>query len=151
MNKTLGMLGIAKKAGFLEIGEEPSGIAARSNKARALITASDAAGNTVRRVTNFAEKARIPHIKLPYTKDELGDALGINSCAAIAVTDAGMAVSIAEKLESEAQGQYTGELEELKMKSKKIMQRKREAQTHEKNLRKGKRASSEHKGRKING
>jgi ribosomal protein L7Ae-like RNA K-turn-binding protein len=150
MSNALGILGIAKKAGLLEIGEEQSGIAARGKKARALLTASDAADNTQRRITNFAERAQIPHLVLPYTKEELGDALGLNPCAAVAVTDAGMAANIAEKLEAERPGLYTEARDTLKVKSKKILQRKKEALAHEKNLRKGKHASSEQKGRITN-
>lgn len=150
MSNTLGMLGIARKAGLLEIGEEQSGIVARTKKARALLTASDAADNTVRRIDNFAERGNIPHLKLPYTKFELGSALGLNSCAAITILDAGLAASIAEKLEVERPGQYSEALVALKTKSEKIMQRKKEALAHEKKLRQGKRASSEQKGRKTN-
>jgi len=150
MSNTLGILGIAKKAGLLELGEDQSGIAARGNKARVLLTASDAAENTQRRINNFAEKAQIPHLVLPHTKEELGGALGINYCAAVAITDAGIAANIAEKLEAESPGQYTEALDALKAKSKKIMQRKKEALAHERNVRKGKHASSEQKGRKTN-
>ncbi len=151
MDKALGILGLAKRAGFLETGEEASGIAVRAGKARALMTASDAAENTLRRINNFAEKSRIPHIRLPYNKDELGDALGIRACAAIAISDAGMAANIVERLEAEAPGRYIEALTALKEKSEKIMLRKKEALKHEKNVRKGRHASSEHKGRKING
>lgn len=151
MSNTLGILGIARKAGLLEIGEEQSGIVSRTKKARALLTACDAAENTIRRIDNFAERARIPHLKLPYTKDELGSAIGVNSCAAVTLMDAGLAANIAEKLEAEKPGQYTEALQALKTKSIRIMQRKKEALAHEKNLQKGKRASSEQKGRKTNG
>ncbi len=151
MDKALGVLGLAKRAGFLEIGEESSGIAVRAGKARALMTASDASENTLRRIDNFAVKAKIPHLRLPYTKDQLGDALGIRACAAVAISDAGMAANIAEKLETEAPGRYAEALKTLKEKSEKILLRKKEALRHEKNVRKGMHASSEHKGRKING
>ena len=150
MGNTLGILGIAKKAGLLELGEDQSGIAARGKKARALFTAIDAAENTVRRISNAAEKAQIPHLVLPFTKEELGDALGITSCAALAITDAGIATNIAEKLETDNPGKYTEALSVLRVKSQKILQRKKEALAHEKNVRKGKQASSEQKGRKTN-
>ena len=44
----LHLLGLAKKAGRLEIGEEPVGAAARAHQARVLLLAADAAPNTVR-------------------------------------------------------------------------------------------------------
>ena len=37
MNKVLNLLGLAKKAGRLEIGEEPTGAAARARDARLLL------------------------------------------------------------------------------------------------------------------
>jgi len=151
MNKALGVLGLARKAGALEIGEEPAGIAARSKKARALLTANDAAENTVRRIVHFADIARIPHLTLPYTKDELGGALGVRACAALAVTDAGLAASFTEKLEAEFPGKYTQPLEILRLKADKIEQRKKEARAHERNVQTGKWASSKQKGRKMNG
>ena len=51
----LHLLGLAKKAGRLEIGEEPVGAAARAHQARVLLLAADAAPNTVRRAAHFGE------------------------------------------------------------------------------------------------
>lgn len=151
MSKALGILGLARKAGKVEIGEEQSSISAHSRKARALLTASDAAENTVRRVKISAESAGIPHIMLPCTKDELGDALGVKACAAVAVTDAGLAKNIAEKLETEMPGKFTETLETLSRISEKIDQRKKEARAHERKLKSGKHASSKRIGRNTNG
>ena len=151
MSKALGILGIARKAGKVEIGEEMSSTAAHSRKARALFTASDAAENTVRRVVNSAESAGVPHIVLPCTKEELGAALGVKACAAIAITDAGLAANIAEKLEAEMPGKFTEALETLSRISEKIDQRKKEARAHERKLKAVKHASSKRIGRNTNG
>lgn len=45
----LHLLGLARKAGRLEIGEEPVGAACRARQARLVLLASDAAPNTCRR------------------------------------------------------------------------------------------------------
>ena len=45
----LHLLGLAKKAGRLEIGEEPVGALCRARHARLILLASDAAPNTRRR------------------------------------------------------------------------------------------------------
>ena len=45
----LHLLGLARKAGRLEIGEEPVGAVCRSRQARLVLLASDAAPNTCRR------------------------------------------------------------------------------------------------------
>ncbi|HHU06638.1 MAG TPA: 50S ribosomal protein L7 [Clostridiales bacterium] len=151
MSRALGILGLARKAGALEIGEESAGIAARSGKARALLTANNASENTLRRVYNFAAKYGLPHLALPFTKDELGKAVGVSSCAALAFMSAGLAASFAEKLEEEFPGRFTQPLELLRLKADRIEQRKKEARAHERNVRTGKRASSKRKGRKMNG
>lgn len=49
MEHILSMIGLAKKAGRVEIGEEPVGSAARSRHARVILVASDAAASSVRR------------------------------------------------------------------------------------------------------
>ncbi len=51
----LHLLGLAKKAGRLEIGEEPVGALCRARHARLILLASDAAPNTRRRCAHFGE------------------------------------------------------------------------------------------------
>ena len=46
--QVLSLLGLAKKAGRVEVGEEPVGAAARAKKARVILVAQDA-GRTARR------------------------------------------------------------------------------------------------------
>ena len=50
----LSMLGLALKAGRVEVGEEPVGAAARAKKARVIFVAQDAAPSSVRRAQSFA-------------------------------------------------------------------------------------------------
>jgi len=59
------MLGLAKKAGRLEVGEEPVGAAARARDARLIVVAEDAAENTVRRVRHFADAGQCLWVKVP--------------------------------------------------------------------------------------
>ena len=63
MDKLLNLIGLAKKAGKLEVGEEPVGAAARSKHARLILIASDAADNTRRRALHFGEAAKRLTIK----------------------------------------------------------------------------------------
>ena len=90
-------LGLAKKAGRLEIGEEPVGAAARAHQARVLLLAADAAPTTVRRAAHFGEAGGALWLKMPFTKAELGEQLGRSSCAMLAVTDFGFAAALAER------------------------------------------------------
>ena len=45
MDNVLHLLGIARKAGRVEVGEEPVGASARARQARLILVASDAADN----------------------------------------------------------------------------------------------------------
>ena len=55
MERILSMIGLAKKAGFVEIGEEPVGSAARAKHARVILVAGDAAASSVRRAYSIAQ------------------------------------------------------------------------------------------------
>lgn len=138
MNKVLGLLGLAKKAGQLEVGEEPTGAAARAKDARLLLIASDAADNSYRRLKHFADAGACLYAKLPCTKDELGSALGRTSCAMAAVTDIGFATAVAEKLAENDPERYGETVEKLRVKAQRAAQRRREMEQHEKNVRTGK-------------
>ena len=138
MNKVLGLLGLAKKAGKIEVGEEPTGAAARAKDARLLLIASDAADNSYRRLRHFADAGACLYAKLPCTKDELGSALGRTSCAMVAVTDIGFATAIAEKLAEDDPERYGATVEKLRVKAQRAAERRKEMEQHEKNVRMGK-------------
>ena len=142
MNKVLGLLGLAKKAGQLEVGEEPTGAAARAKDARLLLIASDAADNSYRRLRHFADAGACLYAKLPCTKDELGSALGRTSCAMVAVTDVGFATAITEKLAEDDAAQYGEIAEKLRIKAQRAAERRKEMEQHEKNVRTGKKKAA---------
>ena len=138
-NAILSLIGLCKKAGRLEVGEEPVGAAARARHAKLLLVAADAADNTRRRCAHFAEAGAVPWAELPFSKAELGGTVGRSSCALVAVTDIGFASSLAAKLALLDQARY-GELSAaLDTKAQKALQRQKEQRQHEKNLREGKR------------
>ncbi|MEI3132418.1 MAG: hypothetical protein V8S92_09280 [Oscillospiraceae bacterium] len=70
--KALLLLGLARKARKLEIGEEPCGIACRSGKAKLLLIAHDAGDHTFRRARSYCRAGKPPYLCVPFTKDELG-------------------------------------------------------------------------------
>ncbi len=133
----LSLLGLCKRAGMLEIGEEPVEAAARAKDARVLFLASDAADNTVRRVRHFADAGACLWLRLPFTKEELGRALGRTSCAVTAVTDIGFAANIVHRLAQADPAQYTEAAEKLDIKAKRAAERKAELQAHRENIRRG--------------
>lgn len=83
----LSMIGLAKKAGQVAIGEEPVGAAARAKDARVILVAQDAAPGSVRRAMSFGQAGACLCLTVPFDKDRLGRALGRTSCAMAAVTD----------------------------------------------------------------
>ena len=139
LDNTLHLLGIAQKAGRLEVGEEPVGAAARARQARVILLACDAAANTARRAGHFGEAGNVLWLTVPYTKSELGGAVGRASCAMLALTDAGLAASLVKKLAAADPERYGPAYEQLGKKAEKVLRRQQEQRRHEKNLRLGKR------------
>ena len=135
----LRLLGLAKKAGRLEIGEEPVGAACRSRQARLVLLAADAAPNTLRRAAHFGEAGSVPWLEVPFGKAQLGLALGRSSCAMAAFTDAGFAAAAVEKLAARDPERYGPAALQLRAKADRALQRQKEQRQHEKNLRQGKR------------
>lgn len=132
------ILGLAKKAGRLETGEEPVGAACRAREARLLLLADDAAPNTVRRAAHFAEAGACVMLTVPAPKAILGAAVGRSSCAMVAVTDIGFADAIAKRLAALDEAHYGLAAERLALKAQRAAERRREQEQHEKNLRMGK-------------
>ena len=138
MERILSMLGLAHKAGRVEIGEEPVGSAARAKKARIILVASDAATGSVRRAMSFANTGSCLCLVIPATKNELGRALGRTSCAMAAVTDIGFADAVAKKLAALEPKKYESAAERMAVKAQRARERRQKQLNHEKNLRMGK-------------
>ena len=139
MDKALNYLALARKAGFAELGEEPVGAVAREGHARLVLVASDASDHTWRRAKSFVAGTRQQLIRLPYTKDEMGFAIGRTSLAVAALTDIGLALSLAKSLEGVQNKDVLAALEEMAQKAK---QRQKEAKAHQRNKSLGKRRST---------
>lgn len=138
MERILSMIGLAKKAGLVEIGEEPVGSAARAKHARVILVAGDAAASSVRRAYSFAQSGSCLCLTINATKDELGGALGRTSCAMAAVTDIGFAEAIVKKLAAMDETRYGAAAAQLQVKAKRAAERKAEKLQHEKNVQQGK-------------
>ena len=137
MDNISSFLGLVRKAGRVDIGEEPVGAACRSGKAYLLLLAADAADNSVRRATHFAGE-RIPILTVPLDKEALGLALGRPPCAMISISDVGFAAAMGKRLYALDPAIDPGIIERLEQKSVKTIQRRREKIAHEKNLLRGK-------------
>lgn len=137
MDNVLHLLGIARKAGRVEVGEEPVGASARARQARLILVASDAADNSARRAAHFAQAGKAPWFRVPYTKGELGGTVGRASCAMLALTDVGLAAALLARLAAGAPETYGAASAELSVKADKALQRQKEQRRHEKKLQKG--------------
>jgi len=94
---------MAKKAGKLAIGSEAVASAARSGKAKLIITASDTSEASIRRAKSNAAENGVRHIAVPFTMFELGTAAGKGSPGTIAFLDNGLAEGFTKRLaETEA-------------------------------------------------
>ncbi len=141
MDKVLSYLGIARKAGLLETGEENCGIVVRGGKAKLLLLAADASGNATRRAEGYVHGRNIPLLRLPQTKLEISQRVGKSGCSMVALTDLGLALSLVQALAAAApeQGEYAPLLEQLRLRQEKARKRKTEAKAHERNKKTGKR------------
>ncbi|MCL2201122.1 MAG: 50S ribosomal protein L7 [Oscillospiraceae bacterium] len=90
-DRNLQILGLAKKAGLLAIGEESAGVAARSGRAVLIISASDASERALRNAKINAEAGFALCAEVPYTKFELGNMTGRGSPGTVAFLDTGLA------------------------------------------------------------
>ena len=136
MDKALNYMSLARKAGLIELGEEPVGAAARAQKARLVAVAKDAGDHTWRRAKSFVAGTEQICLKVPFTKDQLGEAIGRTSLAMAAFTDPALALAFVKAL-GEAE-KYKDALESLDKRTQRIRQRQKEAKAHEKNVRFGK-------------
>jgi len=134
----LHLLSLARKGGRLEIGEEPVGALCRARHARLVLLAADAAPNTHRRAAHFGEAGNVLFLALPHTKEELGFHFGRGAIAMMALSDAGLAASVVEKLAAADPARYGPAAQQLRQKADRMLQRQREKRQHEKNLRTGK-------------
>ena len=132
-NKALNYMALARKAGRIELGEEPVGSAARAQHARLVIVASDASDHTWRRAKSFVAGTQQQCVKVPFNKDQLGQAIGRTELAIAAFTDPALALAFVKALGEPER--YAAQIASLDTRTKRIQQRQKEAKAHEKNVR----------------
>ncbi len=97
MTAGLSMLGMARKAGAVVIGEEAVTEGVLEHKIRLILVASDAGDTTAERISRL-ESDKLPVIPLNEDKQTLGAAVGFAKVAAVGICDLGFAAAIAAKL-----------------------------------------------------
>ena len=136
MDRALNYMALARKAGRIELGEEPVGGAARAGKACLVAVAADAGDHTWRRAKSFVAGTNQIAVKTPFSKDDMGLVVGRTSLAIAAFTDPAMALAFLKALPQ--QEKYSEELQALESRAQRVRQRRQEAKAHEKNKRVGK-------------
>ena len=136
MDKALNYLSLARKAGRLELGEEPVGAAARAGHARLVLVATDAGDHTWRRAKSFVAGTGQECVRLGYSKDEMGAAVGRQSLAIAAITDPAMALAFLKTLPQNQA--YATQIESLTKRAGRIRQRQQEEKAHQRNRKLGK-------------
>ena len=126
-DKNLQLLGLARKAGKLAVGSEDTNSAARTGKARLIITASDASASALRRARSSADMSYTPYLTVPYTSYELGSITGRGSPGTVTFLDAGLAARFVKGLAENDPEKYH-ETEELLIKTA-IAQREKKTTT----------------------
>lgn len=136
MDKALNYLALARKAGLAELGEEPVGDVTRTGKGYLVMVASDASDHTWRRAKSYVAGTEQQCIRMKYTKEELGFAVGRTSLAIAAITDVAMALALVNALGEPEK--HKAVIEVLGTKSAKAKKRQQEAKAHQRNVRMGK-------------
>ena len=111
-DKAVGLLGLARKAGKLQTGEETVGAMLAEKHARLTVLACDAGEAVVRKVHSLAAGSRQQILQIPYDKLTLGAALGRPIVSVAAFADVSLALAFVKALpEGTAGPELLAELE----------------------------------------
>ena len=136
MDKALNYLALARKGSMAELGEEPVGDMARTGRAYLIMVASDASDHTWRRAKSYTAGTEQQCIRVKFTKDEMGFAVGRTALAIAAITDCALALALVNALGEPEK--YKTAIEVLSAKAEKLKKRQAEAKAHKRNVRMGK-------------
>lgn len=97
-NSYLQLLGLAKRASLLALGDEAARTAISLSSAKLLLISADASERTKETFAYLAENAEVLYIEISESREELGNALGKRPLSVVAICDVGMAAAVAKKL-----------------------------------------------------
>ncbi len=135
--KALRLLGLMRRANAIQPGEDRAAEAMQAGKVRLLLLAADAADNARRRAEHLVSGRSAPLVELPFDRAELGEALGLGSCAMAAVTDLGFAAALTKLLAELDPARYTELASETERRRGRAERRKKEKQALKKTERNG--------------
>ena len=91
------LIGLCQKAGYAKAGEFQTEKYAKSGAAFLVIVAEDASENTKKKFKNMSDFYQIPYFEFG-NKDDLGNSIGCEFRASLAITNKGLADKIISKL-----------------------------------------------------
>lgn len=130
MSKALNYLGIARKSGAIETGEDNSSGLVKAGKAKVLVVASDTSDGAKRRAEGYVFETNALLVEVPFTKDEIAGITGKSGCSMAAITDLGLAVAFVKALADEFGESYSGAYETLKAAQERAERRKAGKSAH---------------------
>ncbi len=128
-DKALKLLGLMRPAGAIEIGADRAAEAAMAGRARVLLLASDASETAARKAGYALAGKSAFDLKLPFTRTELSDALGVGDCTMAAITDMGFAAAFVRLLAEEDPESFADAAAALTAKREKMQRRRSEKGT----------------------
>lgn len=96
-DKFLGMIGLAKRAGKVQTGEDICSRLVRSGRSKLIIIARDASANTKKSITNTCKNYKVRCIEAA-AKSELGNYTGAENRAVVSINDDNFAKAILDRL-----------------------------------------------------
>ena len=130
MSKALNYLGIARKSGGIETGEDNSSGLVKAGKAKVLVVASDTSEGAKRRAEGYVYETNTLLVEVPFTKDEIAGITGKSGCSMAAITDLGLAGAFVKALVDEYGEAYSGAYELLKASQERAERRKAGKSAH---------------------
>jgi ribosomal protein L7Ae-like RNA K-turn-binding protein len=98
-NRTLSQLGLCRRAGKMQTGEEPAMYAIMDRSAKLIIISTDISEQTLKKITDKCKTYQVPYVQL-FDRYEIGSAVGHAARVVVAITDEGFATMIRRSLET---------------------------------------------------
>jgi ribosomal protein L7Ae-like RNA K-turn-binding protein len=109
MNEILTFDGLMRRSGHLAVGADDVAESCAKGRAHLVLLPKGTSANTVKWMESAVERKEVPILRPGMTKKDLGEALGVGSCAVAAVCDTGLAIALSKKLEM---AELTAQLEQ---------------------------------------
>lgn len=138
-DKALGLLGLMRRAGALEMGTDSACGAVQAGRAKLLLLSADLTENARRKADYAIYGRRVLAVPVHYTRAALAAALGLGDCSMAAVTELGFANALMKQLAADDPERYGEAAAEIARRSEKNARRKREKAERADSKRNGKR------------